>query len=236
MAYKNIQIKRALLFVAFVILMTIWLLILGFHKDPYIQSTLGALSVASSENEYFISVSGNDTNTGSIDSPFLTLSHALDYANPGDTVWVRGGDFKSHSYAGKVTISGKNGTEANPILVKAYNNEVPIFEYIKIQNSSWLELKGLTIIGAKTLPQEFQQIDHIYADDESVGIILGQENATTRQQKCAQKFPSYLDTVDYWLNNWSAGISIHTSHDILVSDNDVSYHSAGVQVRLSHCC
>ncbi|MCA9386776.1 right-handed parallel beta-helix repeat-containing protein [Candidatus Dojkabacteria bacterium] len=231
MAYLKIWKKNSLLYTAFICLMVVWFSLLNSQQNTYIENTLGALNMAQASKEYFVSLSGNDSNAGTINAPFLSLSYAAQQAGPGDTIWIRGDNFKGHSYAGKITITGRNGTNNSPILIKAYNNEKPIYEYIKVQNSSWIDIEGITVIGPKTLPEELKKIDHIYADDNSVGIILGQESASTRQQKCSVKFPTYLNTVNYWLNNWSAGISIHNSSNIIVANNDVSYHSAGVQVR-----
>ena len=43
--------------------------------------------------EYFVSLNGSDSNSGTIESPFNTLIHASYKANPGDTVTVRGGTY-----------------------------------------------------------------------------------------------------------------------------------------------
>ena len=41
--------------------------------------------------QYFIANNGNDTNLGTIESPFLGFDAAYSAAQPGDTIWVRGG-------------------------------------------------------------------------------------------------------------------------------------------------
>ncbi|HEY1108873.1 MAG TPA: pectate lyase, partial [Opitutaceae bacterium] len=43
--------------------------------------------------EYFVAPGGSDTAGGSIDAPFATIQRAQASAEPGDTVWIRGGAY-----------------------------------------------------------------------------------------------------------------------------------------------
>jgi hypothetical protein len=57
--------------------------------------TIGLLSVAGiSANEFHVAKSGNNANTGSFKSPFLTISRAVEFAMPGDTITVHGGIYR----------------------------------------------------------------------------------------------------------------------------------------------
>ena len=40
-----------------------------------------------------VSTDGSDSNDGSVSAPLLTIQHAVDIAQPGDTVWVHGGRY-----------------------------------------------------------------------------------------------------------------------------------------------
>ena len=44
--------------------------------------------------DYFVAPAGSDTNSGTLDKPFATVTRAQAAANPGDTVYLRGGTYK----------------------------------------------------------------------------------------------------------------------------------------------
>jgi len=77
----------------------------------------------------YISPSGSDAADGRIDSPWRTIAQFLTVAKKGDTLECRGGTYGSHpaavaGYAGK---PGLLGTSAEPITIRAYPGETPIF-------------------------------------------------------------------------------------------------------------
>ncbi|MGB5667534.1 MAG: right-handed parallel beta-helix repeat-containing protein [Maribacter sp.] len=47
-----------------------------------------------SAKEYHISKKGNDSNNGSIQSPYLTINHAINFAFPGDTITIQAGTYR----------------------------------------------------------------------------------------------------------------------------------------------
>jgi pectate disaccharide-lyase len=106
----------------------------------------------------YVSPTGNDSNPGTIDQPFYSLSKAVSNAVPGDTIYMRGGTF---SYAATVQID-KGGTASNLISILAYPGEKPVLDYSAWQpanetirsgargihittNASYWVLKGLEI-------------------------------------------------------------------------------------------
>jgi hypothetical protein len=56
-------------------------------------------------NVYYVSTSGRDSNDGSIDSPWATLDHAIEVAQAGDTIMMRGGEYNTN----EVWIRGDRG-------------------------------------------------------------------------------------------------------------------------------
>jgi len=86
--------------------------------------------------EYFVSPTGNNGNAGTLASPWRSWHYGFNLLNAGDTLWVRGGTYSglaslcpasgTHRYG--VLVSGRNGTAANHITVKNYQNEVPILD------------------------------------------------------------------------------------------------------------
>ncbi len=115
---------------------------------------------------YYVAPTGNDTNAGTMDKPFATAARAQKAANPGDTVYFRGGTYKltpaqisnqDNQYA-YVTYLDKSGTKEAPINYFAYPGEKPVFDFSNIKpanrritafyvRGSWLHIKGLELIG-----------------------------------------------------------------------------------------
>ena len=72
----------------------------------------------------FVSVTGNDTTgNGSIANPFRSLSRASWAANPGDTIFMRGG-----TYISRQSVNGNNGSANQKITIVPYNNETVILD------------------------------------------------------------------------------------------------------------
>ena len=72
--------------------------------------------------EYYVSVQGSDNNSGAQSSPWRTINYAASQANPGDTVYVRGGTYYEE------VRTYRSGTANNRITFKAYPNETPIVD------------------------------------------------------------------------------------------------------------
>jgi len=102
--------------------------------------------------DYYVSPTGNDNNSGSINSSFATIDKAVSMASAGDTIYLRGGQ---HDYGSTVYLS-KNGSSGNPINLLAYQDEVPVIDFsatgtgprgIDLGGSYW-HLRGFIIQNA----------------------------------------------------------------------------------------
>jgi parallel beta-helix repeat protein len=82
------------------------------------------LFVAATTNAatWYVSTSGNDSNSGTLSSPFRTINKAAGVAKPGDEVLVRGG-----VYYGLVSISSK-GTSSSRIVFRSYPGEIAVLD------------------------------------------------------------------------------------------------------------
>ncbi|GAB4300228.1 MAG: hypothetical protein Fur0025_39710 [Oscillatoriaceae cyanobacterium] len=67
---------------------------------------------------YFVSTTGNDANSGTIFQPFRTIQKAAELAQPGQTIYIRGGTYRE----GNIRPTN-NGTANAPITFTAYNDE-----------------------------------------------------------------------------------------------------------------
>ncbi|MBZ9685957.1 discoidin domain-containing protein [Clostridium estertheticum] len=73
--------------------------------------------VAAYDGIYYVATTGDDSNAGTIDRPFKTISKASSVLKAGDTCVIRGGDY--HESMAPVN----SGTEGSPITYKSYPNE-----------------------------------------------------------------------------------------------------------------
>lgn len=73
-------------------------------------------------NVYYIAPNGNDSNDGTIDSPWATLNHAIREAGPGDTILMREGSYETN----EVWINrnrGLGGSNGQYLTIKSYPGE-----------------------------------------------------------------------------------------------------------------
>ncbi len=107
------------------------------------------LMVASGDAaEYYVSVSGSDSNDGSISAPWRTIQYGVDRLNPGDTLNVMGG-----TYSEIVSIN-RSGTTGSYIAVQAYQGQKVIIDgggktgwgaILSIRGQDYVRIKGLEI-------------------------------------------------------------------------------------------
>ena len=112
----------------------------------------------SAATQYFVSTSGSDTNSGTIDHPFLTISNAVGIVVAGDTIYVRGGSYSFTGSSTAITLPAK--ARANPSSrcnLFAYPGERALLDFsamtgtsadgLKINGSYWY-IKGFDCKGA----------------------------------------------------------------------------------------
>jgi hypothetical protein len=95
------------------------------HANRQVSATasITLLAQASTGTTYYVATNGNDSNNGSINSPWLTVQHAADTAAAGDTVLVREGVY--NEYVGfHVSGDATNG----PITFASYPGETAILD------------------------------------------------------------------------------------------------------------
>lgn len=138
---------------------------------------------------WYVAPNGNDAASGAIDAPWRSAARAQGAAQPGDTVYFRGGLYAfTQATTGcanrRATVSAivfdKSGSEGKPIRYWAYPGEHPVFDFSRMVDdcrvkgievaADWLHLKGLEVTGAPQQPQN--RLNH-----ESWGVwIKGSHN------------------------------------------------------------
>lgn len=155
---------------------------------------------------YYVATTGNNSNPGSLASPWLTGQKAADTAIAGDTVYFRAG-----SYAGFTMVN--NGSSGNVITFKNYNNE-----------AVYLDAQLGTVVGTNV------QTDIINASNRAYLIfdglrMTGNTAATSthsgRAHVCFEAGSAHHITIqNCWASySWGTGIGIYNeAHDITVEN------------------
>lgn len=106
------------------------------------------------DRTFYVAPHGNNSHNGSISAPFATLQYAVNQAQPGDVIVVRGGTYHENT---RIDIN-RNGTENKPIVITAYPGETPTFNFwaqeelpgrdgIRLNGDYW-HMIGLHVTGA----------------------------------------------------------------------------------------
>jgi hypothetical protein len=102
----------------------------------------------------YVATNGSDLNPGTIDQPFATIAKAISVAVPGDTIYVRGGEYM---HTNSISIaSSKSGSDSARYFLFAYAEERPLLNFfltpsgrkgINLQASYW-HIKGFDVKAA----------------------------------------------------------------------------------------
>jgi len=117
---------------------------------------------------YYVATDGSDLNAGTISQPFATIQRGQAEASPGDTVYIRGGNYlmtesqiaKYNGIWAYVIYLDKSGTSGKRINYWAYPGEKPVFNLSNVKpvncrvhvfqvNGSYIHLKGLEVVGTQ---------------------------------------------------------------------------------------
>jgi uncharacterized repeat protein (TIGR02059 family) len=119
------------------------------------------VSAVANGSTYYVSTTGNDSNPGTIASPWATWQYAFNKLSAGDVLYIRGGIYSPTGtlsggvYSG-VRMVSRNGSAGKEIQILAYSGEIPIMDGanitqngehygIRIEYSSYIHIKGLTV-------------------------------------------------------------------------------------------
>ena len=100
--------------------------------------------------EIYISPDGNDeTGDGSKAKPWFDLGKAVNAATPGTHIICRGGTYKQKVQSdGKFTVRIKtSGTAAAPIVIRCYDGEKPVFDFVDGLTAERVGERGITMTG-----------------------------------------------------------------------------------------
>jgi len=110
--------------------------------DAHDPSSVSVTSPAGDGQIYYVSLSGNDANTGDQMNPWRTVQHAADSVQPGDTVYIRAG-----TYAEAVMFTVSGAQNARITFTAASGEDVTIRSLEITERISYLSISHLTIEG-----------------------------------------------------------------------------------------
>jgi parallel beta-helix repeat protein len=213
-------------------------------------------------NAYYVSLSGSDSNAGTFDRPFQTVGKALTLANAGDTIFLKQGQ-----YSETVSIS-KSGSSTQPITIKSVPGEVVSLDgnassnpILKVSGSHII-IDGLEIKNGKTACVELTghhitashlNVHHcvshgIYTDGQFINIennSVSQSNTINDRSKGAgsSQWGSGIkvrvngDNItikgNKVFNNWGEGIAVTRGTNSIVTQNRV-YDNFGVNIYIDN--
>ena len=114
-------------------------------KKHYLLLLFFSLSVFTFASTYYVSPTGNNSNSGTLTNPFQTISYAYTKAVAGDIIYLRAGTYRE-----TVALVGKSGTYNKPITLTAYNAENAILSGLDVQSLSWSSNSGMTNVWVAT--------------------------------------------------------------------------------------
>ncbi len=141
---------------------------------------------------WYVSPTGNDNNPGSYNAPFYSLQKAVDLAQPGDVIYLRGG---TYPYVNTINIRTNAGTALAPIRVLAYPGERPYFDFSAqpigdnnrgihvYTNANYWYFQGLEIghcgDNAVKLEGSYCTFDQcVFHDNQDTGLQIGFSHTT----------------------------------------------------------
>ena len=157
-----------------------------------------SLAVSLNAADYYVATDGDDTNPGTLVSPFKTVQMGVDQLSAaGDNLYIRGG-----TYSDTATINNKIGASGNPITIQNYNNETVTFDGTVPVLGTWSLHSGN--IYKIVIPQDVHQL----FVEERMQVIARWPNATTHPVDTIQRQPNtYIAVDDTWWSKTSWGLA-----------------------------
>jgi hypothetical protein len=129
---------------------------------------------------YYVSPSGNNSNTGLIGAPFNTIQKAADIVNPGDTVIVKDGVYTDTNSDNRIVDLNRAGNSSNWITFKAenkwgaklngQNNTTSLCWFFGV-NAQYVRVEGFEVYGCTNAGFHTQDADYGYLYKNNVHDI-----------------------------------------------------------------
>ena len=201
---------------------------------------------------YYVATTGNDSDPGTLDQPFLTIFKGLTVLVAGDTLFIRGGTYTtSTNWSANVHVP--SGTSwSNAITIAAYPSEVATIDRIAIQDNIDLSIVSYLIFDHITTPSvwfgggahHIRLINsdvngtippYLPPDTPNYGVMLIQGNVNFFEVLNSKihdagyngtTTPCFSTTVNYGCYGFYVG-----GHDMIFERNEI-YNNSGYGINL----
>lgn len=127
---------------------------------------LSTWSIAGLSANIYVAKTGNNSNTGTFNSPFLTIQKGLDVAKAGDTVLIQGGIYQEY------VLFPKSGIKGKPIILKNFKQETVTVDAqntrtycINGDSKEYIGINGINAINANNYGIRFANCSNITIDN-----------------------------------------------------------------------
>lgn len=192
---------------------------------------------------YYVSTTGNDSSSGSLSAPFLTINHALSKMAAGDIVYVRAGTYQA------TVLFTRTGTSSATFNLLAYPGETPVIEppvggsapgYALEITGSYERVSGFKIDGAIGTDTAAVYVSGQASNDElSNNEITGSSDQGVSLDSTTSNIDILANTIH---DNGVGAVGQHDSNGIVLQGssqlvaNNVIYsqaHGSGIMVAPS---
>lgn len=121
---------------------------LELSADRENGANVGNIQNIGGKKTYFVSTTGKDSNPGTMDKPFRTISYATSQLEKGDTLYIREGSYKESIYLDKTCKGDKNSY----INISSYKEEQVTISgegrdganLLSIEGSAYVRINGIS--------------------------------------------------------------------------------------------
>lgn len=172
-------------------------------------------------SQYYVAPTGNNSNAGSINSPWATISFAANRAKYGDTVVVRGGTYTE----GEIWIRDNHGSISGKFLViSAYPGETPVFTNGSrglIIDIPFVRVEGLTFMNGKSLYSLKEISNHEYVRNTFKGSGYGWDAISVAGKDILVE-GNVINLLGNTAGTQGHGIYVHASSNVIIRNNRIS--------------
>ncbi len=123
-----------------------------------------------SANTYYVATYGDNNNNGtSLSTPFRDINYAVNLPSltGGDIIYIRSG-----TYTERVIMTASGTSDASRILIKNYNNEVPVMDGTSVLWDYIDGVSGLFEIRSRYVTLDGLKVINVVANDNAAGILV----------------------------------------------------------------
>jgi hypothetical protein len=182
-----------------------------------------------SQNNYFVSLSGDDNNIGDLSNTWRTIQHGANQLVPGDTLNILAG-----TYEEKIDLD-ISGNASAYITIRNYQNDAVILDAINLANNSsiiWTDNAYLKIIGLHLTNNIGNNKEGLTLQGTAHHIEILNNKISNIKFSSDPNAPITSDKNAVPLNIW-ADSALDSIHNIIIRGNEVFNNQTGYSENIA---